>query len=202
MARAKRRTVPRARPSRRVISRRLCPSASRAWTCWQRRRVRGTSSPCSARSARASAESWCRSAVDRRRRLRLRGGVQAAVVAGDGLLDVLGEVVPQMPPIGDLNSLWRTHTGALGIGVSAIPADDLHAGMPPEPSGEGAGFAVGQNVDRPAGLDVDQHSRIPVPSAEREIIHAQGGERSGLGCDAKVSRVSGSPGRDPGGRCL
>lgn len=114
---------------------------------------------------------------DRRRRLRTRC-VQAAVVAGDGLLDVFGEVVPQVPPVGDLNGLRGADAGAFGVGAGPVPADDLHAAVLSEPGGKGAGFPVGQDVDRPTGIDVDQHRRIPVASAQSEVIHAQGGDRS------------------------
>ncbi|GAA4579376.1 hypothetical protein GCM10023176_56930 [Micromonospora coerulea] len=65
------------------------------------------------------------------------------MVAGDGLLDVFGEVVPQMPPVGHLDSLGRTGAGALGVGVGAISADDLHGRMLCQPGGEGGRFPIG-----------------------------------------------------------
>jgi hypothetical protein len=51
------------------------------------------------------------------------------VVSGDGLLDVLGKVVPEMPPIGHLDRLRCPGPGALGIGAGAVPADHLGARM-------------------------------------------------------------------------
>jgi hypothetical protein len=36
---------------------------------------------------------------------------QAAVVTGNGLLDVAGEVVPEMPAVGDLDRLRRRGGG-------------------------------------------------------------------------------------------
>jgi hypothetical protein len=50
------------------------------------------------------------------RRGLLEGGVvvpDAPVVGGDGLLGVLGQVVPQVPPVGDLDRGRRAGAGAL-----------------------------------------------------------------------------------------
>ena len=57
------------------------------------------------------------------------GLAQAAVVSGDGLFDVLGQVVPQMPPIGHLDRPRCPTAGSLGIGTGAVPADHLGARM-------------------------------------------------------------------------
>src|SRR5205807_1302910 len=39
---------------------------------------------------------------------------QATVVGGDGLLDLLGQVVPQVPPVGDLRRVRSASPGAFG----------------------------------------------------------------------------------------
>jgi len=57
-------------------------------------------------------------------------------------------VVPQAPPVSDLDRLRRTGIGAAGVGASPIPAHHLHAGMPTQLVGEGTGSSVGQQVDR------------------------------------------------------
>jgi hypothetical protein len=49
--------------------------------------------------------------------------VEATVVSGDGLLNVLGQVVPQVPPIGHLDRSRCPTAGSLGIGTGAVPAD-------------------------------------------------------------------------------
>jgi hypothetical protein len=54
---------------------------------------------------------------------------QATVVSGDGLLDLFGQVVPQVPPVGDLDRLRRPRTGALGVRASTIPTHHLRAGV-------------------------------------------------------------------------
>lgn len=42
-----------------------------------------------------------------------------------------------------------------------------------QPGAEGLRGPLGQHIDRPAGLDVDQDGAVDVPLAQREIIHAQ-----------------------------
>jgi hypothetical protein len=42
-----------------------------------------------------------------------------------------------------------------------------------QPGAEGFRGPLGQHVDRPAGLDVDQDGAVDVPLAQREVIHAQ-----------------------------
>ena len=54
------------------------------------------------------------------------GLAQAAVMGGDGLLDVLGKVVPQMPPIGHLDRLGCPAAGSLGIGTGTVSANHLN----------------------------------------------------------------------------
>jgi hypothetical protein len=54
---------------------------------------------------------------------------QAAVVCGDGLLHVLGQVVPQVPAVGDLHR---------------------DAGMLPQPVGDGVSLPILEQIDRSA----------------------------------------------------
>jgi hypothetical protein len=56
---------------------------------------------------------------------------QAAVVGGDGLFHVFGEVVPHVPPVGNLNRFWGTSFGAFGVDPGTIPANHGGAGMLP-----------------------------------------------------------------------
>jgi hypothetical protein len=53
------------------------------------------------------------------------------VVGGDGLFDMLGEVVPQMPPIGYLDRLRCPASGPLGVSAGAVTADHLGARVLP-----------------------------------------------------------------------
>jgi hypothetical protein len=51
----------------------------------------------------------------------------------DLLLDRVGQVLQQVPAIGDLNCVWCRTRGGLRIGAATIPADDLDAGMGVKP---------------------------------------------------------------------
>ena len=68
---------------------------------------------------------WVRAGV-RRRDDRLG---QAGVVRGHQSLHVPAQVVPQVPPVGDLYRAGRTITGAVGVSARSVPANHLHAGM-------------------------------------------------------------------------
>ena len=65
---------------------------------------------------------WVRAGV-RRRDDRLG---QAGMVRGDQSFHVLAQVVPQVPPVGDLDRVGRTVTGAVGVSAGPVPADHLH----------------------------------------------------------------------------
>jgi hypothetical protein len=88
--------------------------------------------------------------------------LQAPAVSTDDLLDGVAEVLEQMPAVGDLDRVRRTHAGTVGIAAPTILADDLDSGVRGEPVGEGVGGAVGQYVDRPAGVHVEQHGGVAV----------------------------------------
>jgi hypothetical protein len=107
--------------------------------------------------------------------------VQAAVVGGDGLLHVLGQVVPQMPAVGDLDRRRCPMPSSIGVGAGPVPADHLGARVLAQPPGEGVGFPVAQQIDRSVGGDVDQHRAIDAAAAQREVVHAEHGHASGLG---------------------
>ena len=100
-------------------------------------------------------------------------GGEAGAVTGDGAFDGVGEVVPQMPPVRHLHRVGGAGPGAFGVGTGSIPADDFDTGMISEPRGQGRGAAIGQHVDGPAGLDVDQHGCVVVSTAQREVVDTE-----------------------------
>jgi hypothetical protein len=81
--------------------------------------------------------------------------LQAGAVAGDSALDGFGEVVPQMPPVGDLGGQRGALGCAFGVAAAAVPADDLHARVGLQPGPEGLRGPLREHVDRPAALDID-----------------------------------------------
>ncbi len=68
---------------------------------------------------------WVRAGV-RRRDDRLG---QAGMVRGHQSLHVPAQVVPQVPPVGDLHRVGCAGTGAVGVPAGPVPADHLHAGV-------------------------------------------------------------------------
>jgi Kef-type K+ transport system membrane component KefB len=105
--------------------------------------------------------------------------LQAGAVPGDGAFDRFGEVVPQVPPVGDLDGQRRALSGSFGVTAAAVPADDFHARVVIQPGTEGFRGPLGQHVDRPAGLDVYQDGAVDMPFVQREVIDAQ--DQRGLG---------------------
>lgn len=86
---------------------------------------------------------------------------------GDLLADGLGEVVPDMPPVPDLQGVGQNLVHGVGVAGGAVPADDLHTRMLAQPRCKGVGPAVGQDIDTPAGLCLDQDGRVG-PGAPQE----------------------------------
>ena len=99
---------------------------------------------------------------------------QAGMVYGDQPLHVPAQVVPQVPPVGNLDRGRRTVTGAVRISAGPVPADHLHPGVGAEPAGEVSGFPTDQHIHRPVTVgQVDQHRAVMVPSAQRELIDTE-----------------------------
>ena len=63
-------------------------------------------------------------------------GSEAAAVLGDGSFGGFAQVVPEVPPVRDLDRLRRSGGGALGEERRSVPADDLDAGPLGEPCGQ------------------------------------------------------------------
>jgi hypothetical protein len=77
-------------------------------------------------------------------------------VAADRALDGLAEVMPQVPPVGDLNGAGRAAAAAVGVDPGPVPADQLGSRPGRQPRGERVRGPLGEDVDRPAGLNVDE----------------------------------------------
>ncbi|MEV6212771.1 hypothetical protein [Kitasatospora sp. NPDC051914] len=59
----------------------------------------------------------------------VEGFAQVGAVAADDALDGLGEVVQQVPGVGDLLGLRRTRSGTVAEGSGAVAADRPHFGV-------------------------------------------------------------------------
>jgi hypothetical protein len=106
----------------------------------------------------------CRSRQWRRVGGRILQPGKAFPMSGNGLLDVLSEVVPQLPAVGDLICLWCAGGGAVGIRAGTIAADDPTARMLTWPYGESGRLPV-QHIDRPMRGQVDEHRAIDMATS-------------------------------------
>ena len=91
-------------------------------------------------------------------------------MASHRLLGVFGQVVPQMPAIGDLDRARRAGPGALGVVAGPVPADDSRARMRRQPRLEAGGLPVRQQVDHVPGAHVHQHRPVHLALGQREVI--------------------------------
>ncbi len=66
---------------------------------------------------------------------------------GDFFGDGLGEVVPQVPAVADLDRVGQGSADRLGVGGRSVPAHGLDARMPAQPGFQSGGFPAGQHLD-------------------------------------------------------
>ena len=111
--------------------------------------------------------------------------LQAAAMAGHRLLGVFGQVVPQMPAVGDLDRGRRARPGALGVVAGPVPADDPRAGMRRQPRLQRGGLPVRQQAGHVPGAHVHQHRPVGIALGQREIIDPEHVRR---GRDLRIRR--------------
>jgi len=96
--------------------------------------------------------------------------LQASAVGSHRLLGVFGQVVPQVPAIGDLDRVRRARPGALSVVAGPVPADHRGAGIGFQPGLEAGGLPVRQQVDHVTGAHVHQHRPVYLALGQREVI--------------------------------
>jgi hypothetical protein len=94
-------------------------------------------------------------------------------VRGDLLEHGLGQVVPDVPTVPDLQRVGQSAADRFGVGAGAVSAHHLHAGMGAQPRLHRRGQPVGQDVDALAGLRIDQDARVLPRAAQREVVDAE-----------------------------
>ena len=127
-------------------------------------------------------------------------GRPGSAVRGDGPLDRLGEVLPQVGLVGDLDRVRRPGAGAVREGAGAVTADHLDAGTGGQPVRERLGVAALQQVERGAGLAVDQQGAVVCPRliAKSSTPSTRGTPRPGPGWpSAAVTRPGGRGHAEP-----
>jgi hypothetical protein len=118
----------------------------------------------------------------RARRARSAGHLRRDPPSGDVValhdgLKRIAEVAQQMPPVRDLDSIWRSLPDAVGVDAGAVTRDDLHPRVPLQPRRQALGPAVRQQVEDPVLLQVDEDGPVAVTAPPRPIIdpeHARG----------------------------
>ena len=106
---------------------------------------------------------------------------QTVAVGGDAGLHGSAEALPQMEPVGHLQSTGGTAPGTLGVCASPVPANDLHAGVVDQPRGQRPSFTGGEHVDHAMVFDASQDGGVGLAAANREIVHAQHTRRAERG---------------------
>ena len=99
--------------------------------------------------------------------------LQAAAVPGDRLPGVFGQVVPQVPAVGDLDRVRHARPGALGVAAGPVPADDPRAGMRPQPRLQRGGLPVRQQAGHVPGTHAGQHRPVYLSLGQREVINSE-----------------------------
>lgn len=97
---------------------------------------------------------------------------QALAVTGDSPLRGFAEVVPQVPPVGNLSRLGCPGRGHFREERSPIPADHLDAGPFGQPLCQAGCLPVRQQVHWPSGLDIDQNRAVDAALARGVLIDA------------------------------
>lgn len=94
----------------------------------------------------------------------------AGAVRGDLLADGLGEVVPQVPAVADLDRVGQGSADCLGVGGRSVPAHGLDARMSAQPGFQRGGVAAGQYLDSLTGFGVDDDRGVAVPAPQGEVV--------------------------------
>lgn len=91
----------------------------------------------------------------------------------DRLLDGLGQVFPDVPPVRDVNRVRGAESSGLGVCGGPVTADHLDAGVAGEPGGHRRRGPVGQQINRTAPIDVHQDRAVVASLAQGELVHPE-----------------------------
>src|SRR5689334_10049991 len=92
-------------------------------------------------------------------------------------LQGLAQITKKMPPICHLRGVWCTLAHRIGIGAGPVTGDELDPTMAPQPARERAGLAVGQQVDGPVALQIDQYGSVVMAAPPCPVIDSQHARR-------------------------
>lgn len=98
---------------------------------------------------------------------------QAAAVGEHDTFQMPGQVVPQMPAIGDLHRLRGGHRGGFGVGVGPVAADHLDLRPSVQPGCDRRGLSIREQIHRATTGHVDHDGAVDVAAAQREVVDPQ-----------------------------
>src|SRR6266704_3145555 len=83
------------------------------------------------------------------------------------------QVLDEVVPISDLRRMRQCSLHCIRVSTGAIPADHVNFLVLLQPGEDGFSGAIGHEIERLAGLKIDQNGSIPVPTPHGEIIKPQ-----------------------------
>ena len=98
---------------------------------------------------------------------------EQTMVRSKGMPQDFAQVAQQVPAISDLYGSGSGPACGFSIDPTAVAADDLTAGMPPQPRSYSVGVAVGKQVDHSAGLQIAQDGSIAMSLAPCPVVNRE-----------------------------
>jgi hypothetical protein len=97
---------------------------------------------------------------------------QSSMVAIKQALQCLAQILQEVKAIGDLHRLRCPFRCSIGIRSCTVAADDGDLGVLLEPSFDGCGGSIRQQVDHLMGFKIDDHRPLAVPFAPGPVVDA------------------------------
>jgi hypothetical protein len=110
--------------------------------------------------------------------------------AVQNLFPTIADVLHQVAAVSHVKCIRCALAGTVGVGSTAVPTDNVHAGMGRQPRGQRCGGPVGQQVNGPVLFRIHQDRAPAMAFAPRPVIRAQdaragrGGALPAYGCGA------------------
>ena len=80
------------------------------------------------------------------------------------------EVAQQMPTVSNLNRVRRPLANTVGVGAGTVTCDGLNNGVLAKPRGQSVCLSVGQQVNNPIALQIDQNSSVAMAATPGPVI--------------------------------
>ena len=98
---------------------------------------------------------------------------QSSHVTREEGLECIAKILQQMPPVGNLKSLWGSLGCSSPIGIPTVATDNLDARMLLQPCGNDSLTALRQQVNWSVLLQVDQNGTKATSTTNRPVVDAQ-----------------------------